>query len=75
MRILDVAEQEGRYEEDGWRLRKDGRRSRAYVIIIAIRDAEHNLIGFSNVTRYMHERQESREQSSTPAAPFFMDTR
>ena len=73
MRILDVAEKEGRYEEDGWRLRKNGQRVRAYVIVIAIRDDEHNLIGFSNVTRYMHERSEPKEQSVT--APFFMNTR
>jgi two-component system, chemotaxis family, CheB/CheR fusion protein len=75
MRILDVAEKEGRYEEDGWRLRKDGKSVRAYVIIIAIRDAENNLIGFSNVTRYMQDRQQPNEQSPVPTNAFFMDTR
>jgi len=56
MRILDMAESEGRYEEDGWRVRKDGTRMRAYVIILPIRDVARNLLGFSNVTRYMREK-------------------
>jgi PAS domain S-box-containing protein len=55
MRILDAAEVEGRFEDDGWRMRKDGTRMRAYVIIIPIRDEARNLLGFSNVTRYMRE--------------------
>jgi PAS domain S-box-containing protein len=56
MRILDTAEMEGRFEEDGWRMRKDGTRMRAYVIIISIWDETRNLLGFSNVTRYMREK-------------------
>ena len=65
MRILDTAESEGRFEEDGWRIRKDGSRMRAYVIIIPIRDEARNLLGFSNVTRYMRERQETTGTSET----------
>lgn len=61
MRILETADTEGRYEEDGWRLRKDGSRMRAYVIVTAIRDEARNLIGYSNVTRYLRERAEPKE--------------
>jgi PAS domain S-box-containing protein len=66
MRILETAEAEGRYEEDGWRLRKDGSRMRAYVIVAAIRDEAHNLIGYSNVTRYLRERAEPKELPILP---------
>lgn len=66
MRILETAEAEGRYEEDGWRLRKDGSRMRAYVIVAAIRDESRNLIGYSNVTRYLRERAEPKELPLMP---------
>ncbi len=66
MRILETADTEGRYEEDGWRLRKDGSRMRAYVIVTAIRDKARNLVGYSNVTRYLRERAEPKE---TPLMP------
>lgn len=56
MRILDMAESGGRYEEDGWRLRKDGTKMRAYVVILPIRDESRTVLGFSNVTRYLREK-------------------
>jgi PAS domain S-box-containing protein len=56
MRILNIAESEGRYEEDGWRVRRDGTRMRALVIILPIRDESRNLLGYSNVTRYLREK-------------------
>jgi PAS domain S-box-containing protein len=46
----------GRFEDEGWRLRKDGERIWANVVITAIRDGEGNLIGFSKVTRDLSER-------------------
>lgn len=55
MRVLEVAEREGRFEEECWRLRKDGTRMRAYIVVMAIRDEEKNLLGFSNVTHFFRE--------------------
>src|SRR5205823_4363556 len=48
---LDVARAEGRYEEEGWRRRKDDTRFWASVIVSAFYDREHRLRGFVKVTR------------------------
>jgi PAS domain S-box-containing protein len=48
---LAVAGAEGRFEDEGWRLRKDGSRFWANVIITALYDSEHRLRGFAKVTR------------------------
>ena len=48
---LDVARVEGRFEDEGWRVRKDGTRFWANVIITALFDSEHRLRGFAKVTR------------------------
>jgi PAS domain S-box-containing protein len=56
---LEVAEREGRYEEEGWRLRKDGSRFWASVTITAIRDDGGRLTGFAKVTRDLTERKRS----------------
>lgn len=53
---LKVATKEGRIEDEGWRVRKDGSKFWANVVITAIRDAEGNLIGFGKVTRDLTER-------------------
>jgi PAS domain S-box-containing protein len=53
---LEVAAKEGRFEDEGWRLRKDGSRFWANVIITAIRDDGGKLIGFGKVTRDFTER-------------------
>jgi PAS domain S-box-containing protein len=53
MRILRIAEQAGRYEEEGRRASKGGRIHRARSIVTAIRDEKGTLQGFSNVTRYL----------------------
>jgi len=50
-RELEIAAREGRFEDEGWRLRKDGSRFWANVIISAIRDESGRLIGFGKVTR------------------------
>jgi PAS domain S-box-containing protein len=50
-RELEVAAREGRFEDEGWRLRKDGSRFWANVIITALRDDTGTLIGFGKVTR------------------------
>lgn len=59
---LEIAVAEGKYEEEGWRLRKDGSRFWAAVVITPIRDPQGNLIGFAKVTRDMTERRRAREQ-------------
>jgi PAS domain S-box-containing protein len=55
-RELRIAAAEGRYEEEGWRLKKDGSRFWANVVITAIKDESGNLRGFSKVTRDITER-------------------
>ncbi|HEU4884388.1 MAG TPA: PAS domain S-box protein [Longimicrobium sp.] len=57
---LEVAEREGRFEEEGWRLRKDGTRFWANVVITAVRDETGTLVGFAKVTRDLTERQSLR---------------
>jgi PAS domain S-box-containing protein len=56
---LEVAAREGKYEEEGWRLRKDGSRFWASVVITALRDHDGVLRGFTKVTRDITERRES----------------
>lgn len=48
---LTVAQKEGRLEDEGWRIRKDGSRFWANVIITAVRDDAGKLVGFAKVTR------------------------
>ncbi len=48
---LEIARAEGRFEDEGWRVRKDGSRFWANVIITALYDGEHRLRGFAKVTR------------------------
>src|SRR5947208_2326532 len=55
-RELRIAVAEGRYQEEGWRLRKDGTRFWANVLITALFDAQGQLQGFGKVTRDMTER-------------------
>jgi PAS domain S-box-containing protein len=53
---LKVAAKEGRFEDEGWRIRKDGSRFWANVIITAVHDETGKLIGFGKVTRDFTER-------------------
>ena len=53
---LEVAARTGRFEDLSWRLRKDGTRFWANVIISAVRDERGTLLGFSKVTRDLTER-------------------
>lgn len=60
---LEIALAEGRYEEEGWRVRKDGGRFWANVVLTPIRDDQHGtLLGFAKVTRDMSERRRAREE-------------
>jgi formate hydrogenlyase transcriptional activator len=58
---LVVAAAEGRFEDEGWRLRKDGSRFWANVIITAMRDDAGKLLGFSKVTRDFTDRKSAEE--------------
>jgi PAS domain S-box-containing protein len=60
-RALDVAAREGRYEQEGWRIRKDGERFWANAVIDAVRDRSGELIGFAKVTRDVTERREAQQ--------------
>lgn len=55
-RSLSIARTEGRYEHEGWRVRKDGSRFRANVIIDAIHNDAKELIGFAKITRDITEK-------------------
>jgi PAS domain S-box-containing protein len=59
VRALSIAASEGRFENEGWRVRKDGSQFWAHVIIDAIRDDSGELIGFAKVTRDITERREN----------------
>lgn len=58
---LEVARQEGKYEEEGWRLRKDGSRFWASVVITAVYNSEGFLLGYSKVTRDLTEKKEAEK--------------
>jgi formate hydrogenlyase transcriptional activator len=58
---LEVAATEGRFEDEGWRIRKDGSRFWANVIITALRGHDGELIGFSKVTRDFTDRKGAEE--------------
>ncbi len=56
---LRIAAETGRYEEEGWRLRKDGSRFWASVLITAVRDEHGNLLGFGKITRDLTEQRQA----------------
>jgi PAS domain S-box-containing protein len=58
---LDKAATDGKFEGEGWRVRKDGTRFWASVVIDAIRDDAGNLLGFAKVTRDITERKAAQE--------------
>lgn len=58
-RALETARREGRFAAEGWRVRKDGTRFRASVVIDAIHDDAGDLIGFAKITRDVTERDEA----------------
>lgn len=60
-RLLEAARRDGRVEDEGWRLRRDGGRFWANVVITALRDEDGVLTGFSKVTRDVTERRRAEE--------------
>jgi PAS domain S-box-containing protein len=59
-RALDTAAREGRYEEEGWRVRKDGTRFWANVVIDPVRDDNGTILGFAKVSRDVTEKMEAQ---------------
>ena len=59
---LRIAARDGRAEDEGWRLRKDGSQFWATVVVTALRDAHGSLVGFAKVTRELTERRRAEEQ-------------
>jgi PAS domain S-box-containing protein len=57
---LETARETGRYEAEGWRVRKDGTRFWASVVIDAIKDEDGKLIGFAKITRDQTEKREAQ---------------
>jgi PAS domain S-box-containing protein len=64
---LEVAAREGRFEDEGWRIRKDGSRFWANVVITALYNSEGTLVGFGKVTRDLTERRAAERQAMEDA--------
>ena len=60
-REIEIAIAEGRVEDEGWRIRKDGTRFWANVLITALRDDDGKLVGFAKVTRDLTEQRAAQE--------------
>jgi PAS domain S-box-containing protein len=67
-RELEVAAREGRFEDEGWRVRKDGSRFWANVVITPLRSQAGDLIGFAKVARDLTERRQAEENLRALAA-------
>jgi PAS domain S-box-containing protein len=75
-RELEVARAEGRVEDEGWRVRRDGRWFWANTVITALRDEEGELVGFAKVTRDLTERKiaEDRQRESEDLMRLLIDS-
>ncbi|NRR30662.1 PAS domain S-box protein [Oxalobacteraceae bacterium] len=60
-RALRTATERGKFEDEGWRVRKDGTQFWAHVVIDAVKDADGQLIGFAKITRDITERKRAAE--------------
>jgi PAS domain S-box-containing protein len=58
-RALEIAAREGKFESEGWRVRKDGTRFWAHVVVDPVRDAEGNLLGFAKITRDIGDKKDA----------------
>ena len=68
---LHEAGAKGRYESEGWRVRKDGTTFWAHVVIDAIRDDSGTLIGFAKITRDITERKQAEQSLDQARAQLF----
>ncbi|WP_134497257.1 hybrid sensor histidine kinase/response regulator [Microvirga pakistanensis] len=60
-RVLETAAREGKFEAEGWRVRKDGTRFWAHVVVDPIWDGEGNLLGYAKITRDLTERRKAED--------------
>ena len=70
-RGLEAAVREGRFENEGWRVRNDGSRFWAHVVIDAIRNEQGDLLGFAKVTRYITDKKNAQEALEASRAALF----
>jgi PAS domain S-box-containing protein len=61
-KALETAQREGKFEAEGWRVRKDGTRFWAYVVIDPIRQPKGEIIGYAKITRDLTERRAAEEE-------------
>jgi PAS domain S-box-containing protein len=59
---LQTAAREGRFEDEGWRVRKDGTRFWANVILVPLRDLNGNLTGYGKITRDLTQRKKTEDE-------------
>lgn len=65
---LESAARDGRFEDEDWRLRKDGGRFWANVVITAIRDEARRLVGFAKITRDLTDRKRNEDERAARLA-------
>lgn len=70
-KALATAVRDGRFESEGWRVRKDGSRFWAHVVVDPIRDQLGELLGFAKVTRDITERRQATEELQNATAALF----
>jgi len=58
-KVLEIVRRDGRFEEENWRVRKNGSHFWANVVLTALRDDSEQVIGFAKVTRDLTERREA----------------
>src|SRR5437868_4590768 len=58
--VLETARRDGKFEGEGWRVRKDGSRFWASVVVDAIKNEQGEIIGFAKITRDMTEKRETQ---------------
>ena len=61
-KALEIAAREGRFEAEGWRVRKDGKRFWANAVIDPIRDEQGKLLGFAKITRDISQKKDAERQ-------------
>jgi PAS domain S-box-containing protein len=69
-RALEAAARDGRFENEGWRVRKDGTRFWAFVVVDPIRNRSGEIVGFSEITRDLTERKAAEENLWRSEAQF-----
>ena len=68
-RELELAASRGRFEEESWRVRKDGSRFLANVVVTPVKDAAGKVVGFAKVTRDLTERETQRRAIRVLSTP------